>query len=33
VPGHITGEDGKRLEKLVWESVKKHVNAVLPGTL
>jgi hypothetical protein len=33
VPNFITGEDGRRLEKIVWDSIKKHVNAGIPGAL
>ena len=32
-PGLIAGEEGQKMGKLVWESVRKHVNEVVPGTL
>lgn len=32
-PAFIKGEEGQRIEKLVWESVKKHINEVSPGAL
>ena len=33
VPKFISGEEGQRKEKLVWESVVKHIDEVAPGVL
>ena len=33
VPKFISGEEGQRLEKLVWDSVVKHLDEVAPGVL
>jgi len=32
-PEFIKGEEGQKVEKLVWESVKKHINEISPGAL